>query len=162
MSRDFDVIVIGAGGAGLSAAVTAARRRARVLVVDSDGKVGGSTAFSTGVIYAAGTSVQRARGITDDPDAMFDYCMTLNAYNAQPSLLRMLCDASADAIEWLKSLGVEFRPEDLYVARVDTVPRGHRAANNGTEIVSALDQAASVAGVTVSLNTRVLRLLISD
>jgi fumarate reductase flavoprotein subunit len=159
MERDFDVIVVGAGGAGLSAAVTAARRGARVLIVDSDRQVGGSSRLATGVLYAAGTSVQRSKGINDDPGAMFHYCMALNAYNAQPSLIRTLCDRSADAVEWLISLGVEFRPEDLYVAGVDTVARGHRAANNGAEIIQALDQAASLAGVTISLNTRVRKLL---
>lgn len=159
MEQDFDVIVVGAGGAGLSAAVTAARQGARVLILDSDKQVGGSSRLATGVLYAAGTSVQRAKGISDNADAMFHYCMVLNAYNIQPSLIRTLCDRSADAVEWLISLGVEFRPEDLYVAGVDTVARGHRAANNGAEIIQALDQAASLAGVTVSLSTRVRKLL---
>jgi fumarate reductase flavoprotein subunit len=158
-NSDFDVIVIGGGGAGLSAAVTAARNGLRVLVAEVGPKVGGSSALSTGVLYAAGTSVQKARGISDDAEAMFQYCMTLNAYRAQPALLRTLCDNSAAAVEWLISLGVVFRPEDLYVAGVDTVPRGHRAFENGAEIVAALDQAASVAGVTYAVQTRVTKLL---
>ena len=54
--RDFDVIVVGGGGAGLAAATTAASEGARVLIVDADKKLGGSTSLSTGVFYAAGVN----------------------------------------------------------------------------------------------------------
>jgi fumarate reductase flavoprotein subunit len=162
VQRDYDVIVIGGGIAGLSAALSAASDGGNVLLVEAAKSLGGSSALSTGVLYAAGTSVQRKIGIEDNADAMFHYAMTLNAYVAQPSLIRTLCDGSADAIEWLMSFGVIFRPEALYVAGVDTVPRGHRANNNGKEIVDALDQAASVAGVNHAFDTRVRKLVKDD
>ena len=66
MQSDFDVIVIGAGGAGLAAAIAAASNGARVLLVEADKKVGGTTALSTGTIYAAGTSLQKSKGIDVD------------------------------------------------------------------------------------------------
>ena len=59
--RDFDVIVVGGGGAGMSAAIMAADAGASVLLIEADAKLGGSTALSGGVYYAAGTSVQRVR-----------------------------------------------------------------------------------------------------
>ncbi len=162
MQRDFDVIVIGSGGAGLAAAITAADHGARVLLVEAGDSVGGSTALSTGVFYAAGTSVQRARGIEDSADAMYHYCMTLSQYRAEASLVRRLADESAGGLEWLMSHGVEYRPEHLYVAGVDTVPRGHRPVEYGAGLVAALDQAASTRGVVTTLRTRVRRLLTSD
>ena len=158
MARDFDVIVIGGGGAGLAAAITAARAGASVLVVEADAKLGGTSALSTGVVYAAGTSVQKRAGVSDDPADMLNYAMTLNAYRAQPHLLRQMAYDSASVVEWLISLGVTFDPADLYISGVDTVARGHRAKDNGIEIMNALDQAASLSGVTVSLQTRVRRL----
>ena len=60
MSRDFDVIVVGSGVAGLAAAVAAADAGASVLVVEGDTQVGGSSRLSGGHFYAAGTSVQAA------------------------------------------------------------------------------------------------------
>src|SRR5690606_5616738 len=51
-SRDYDVVVVGAGGAGLSAAAMAAREGARVLLLEAGERVGGSTALSGGVFYA--------------------------------------------------------------------------------------------------------------
>jgi fumarate reductase flavoprotein subunit len=162
MEKDFDVIVVGGGGAGLASAVAAADCGAKVLIVEAGDAVGGSTALSTGVFYAAGTSVQRAIGIADSADAMYHYCMTLSQYRAEASLVRRLCDDSAEAFEWLLSLGVEYRPEHLYISGVDTVPRGHRPVEYGAGLVATLDQAASTRGVVVSLRTRARELLILD
>ena len=85
MERDYDVVVIGSGAAGLSAAVAAADSGASVIVLEADDKVGGSSRLSGGHFYAAGTSVQREAGILDDtPDDMFSYYMTLNQWNVEP------------------------------------------------------------------------------
>ena len=162
MKRDFDVIVVGSGGAGLAAAVTAADRGASVLVVEAGDRLGGSTALSTGVFYAAGTSIQRALGIEDSADAMYQYCMVLNQYRLQASLVRRFCEDSASGLEWLIKLGVEYRPEHLYVAGADGIARGHRAAENGAAIIAALEQGASSRGVTVALRTRVRRLVTQE
>jgi fumarate reductase flavoprotein subunit len=158
---DYDVIVIGAGGAGLAAAATAAQHGARVLIIEAGDRAGGSTALSGGVFYAAGTAVQRARGIEGDtPDAMFQYYMTLNQYKVDASLVRRLCDDARDAFAWLVELGVEFPPQNLYVAGVDKIARGHRAAGMGQEIATVLEGACSRRGVEVVLRTRVRELCV--
>ena len=161
---DYDVIVIGGGGAGLSAAIRAAEAGAKVLVVEAGDKMGGSTALSGGVYYAAGTSVQQARGIRDDtPDAMFEYYLTLNQYRVEPALARVLCDHAAPGLEWLISLGVQFDPADLYASGVESVPRGHKAKENGAEIAARLEGAASHHDkVDFALKTRVQHLLVDE
>ena len=159
---DYDVIVIGGGGAGLSAAIRAAETGATVLVVEAGERMGGSTALSGGVYYAAGTSVQRTRGIEGDtPDAMFEYYLTLNQYRVEPALARLLCDRAAPGLEWLISLGVNFDPEDLYSSGVESVPRGHKARDNGAEIAARLEGAASgYENVDFAVHTRAERLLV--
>jgi fumarate reductase flavoprotein subunit len=157
--NDYDVIVIGAGGAGLAAAATAAEPGARTLVIEAGDRAGGSTALSGGVFYAAGTAVQRARGIEGDtPDAMFQYYMTLNQYKLDASLVRRLCDDAPGALDWLVELGVEFPPQNLYVAGVDRIARGHRAAGMGLEIATALEGACNRRGIDIVLRTRVREL----
>ncbi|KQM21038.1 FAD-dependent oxidoreductase [Novosphingobium sp. Leaf2] len=160
---DYDVIVIGSGAAGLSAAAVAADDGARVLLVEAAGRTGGSSALSGGVFYAAGTSLQREAGIVDDTaDAMFHYYMTLNQYKLEPSLVRTLCDQSGPAFEWLRHIGVGFTQDNLYASGVDKIRRGHRATGDGAGLVEALDGYVSGKGIDTVLGTRVDTLLVED
>jgi fumarate reductase flavoprotein subunit len=160
LNRDYDVVVVGGGGSGYAAALTARQSGASVLVIEAGDKPGGSSAMSGGVVYAAGTSVQRAAGIENDsPDAMFEYYMTLGQWNLEPSLIRRLADESAGVVEWLIGLGVQFRPEKLYCAGVESVARGHMTEGAGYALFQCLEQAAAARGVETVLRTRVERLM---
>jgi fumarate reductase flavoprotein subunit len=159
---DYDVIVVGTGVAGLSAAALAADAGARVLMVEAAARTGGSSALSDGVFYAAGTSLQREAGIVDDAAAMFHYYMTLNQYKLEPALVRTLCEGSARAFEWLRAIGVGFTADNLYASGVDKVRRGHRATGNGAGIVEGLEGYLSGKTIDTVLETRVERLLIED
>lgn len=148
---DFDVIVVGGGGAGLAAAIMARRAGASVIVLEADKKLGGATALSAAVMFAGGTSTQRARGIQDSADAMYRYLMTLAAYDADPRVMRVLAEGSAPALEWLITLGVEFPPEYLLCSGVEEVPRGHPSKG----VAPALINTAGVEGVEIALGSRV-------
>jgi fumarate reductase flavoprotein subunit len=152
---DFDVVVIGAGGAGLAAASEAARAGAEVLLLDADARTGGSTALSGGVFYAAETSLQRAAGVIDCAEDQFRYYMNVNQHKLEAALVHRLCHESAAAFEWLVSLGVSFPRSGLYCSGVDRVRRGHRAAGHGAEIAAAIEGSFSGLPVDVALNSRV-------
>ena len=163
MATDYDVIIIGAGGAGLSAAVSANALGGRVLLVEAGSQIGGSTALSGGVFYAAGTSLQREAGIADDTsDAAYHYYMTLNQYKIDPALVRRLCDDAPQTFEWLRAIGVSFTVDGLYASGVDKIRRGHRAEGGGAAITQALEGQLSGKGVDIALNTRVSTLLIEQ
>ena len=74
------VLIVGAGAAGLCAALAAREAGAEVVVIERDSVPRGSTALSAGLIPAAGTRFQRALGISDDPArfAPWLYRITLN------------------------------------------------------------------------------------
>jgi fumarate reductase flavoprotein subunit len=159
VARDYDVIVIGSGAAGLAAAVSAADRGATVIVLEAAEQVGGSSRLSGGHIFAAGTSVQREAGISDSADAMFEHVTTLNQWMLEPALVRRYCDASASTLEWVRGFGVEFKPEHVYASGVGSVPRGHVPLGEGLAVVEALDRECSLRTVELALSIRVSGLL---
>lgn len=158
---DYDVVIVGGGGAGLAAAILAREAGASCMVLEADKKLGGATALSAAVLYAAGTSVQRARGIAGDTaDAMFHYMMTLAGWEADPRIVRILCDQSAPALEWLVGIGVEFPPEYLVCSGVDDTPRGHPSRGAGGSVAECLINTAGARGAEHALKTRVESLIV--
>jgi fumarate reductase flavoprotein subunit len=160
MKTDFDIIVVGGGGAGMTAALFAHAAGASVIILEADSKLGGATWLSGGVVYAAGTSVQKAQGIEDSPAAMFNYIMTLNAWETRPDIIRTFAERSAEAVEWLISLGAEY--EWVVKSGVDTVPRGHCTVGAGNSVGNLLRNEVGAKGIETALNTRVERLLVED
>ncbi len=70
---EFDVVVVGSGGAGMTAALTAAHHGLRVLVAEKTDRFGGSTARSGGGIWAPGNEVLRRAGVRDTPEQAAAY-----------------------------------------------------------------------------------------
>src|SRR5436309_52396 len=63
----FDSIIVGGGGSGLAAACAIAQLGGTVLVLEKQPHLGGTTGIAVGTFTAAGTSLQRERGVADDP-----------------------------------------------------------------------------------------------
>ncbi len=162
MSRDFDVIIVGGGGAGLSAAIEAKQAGASVMVLEADTRLGGATGASAGVFYAANTSVQKARGIEDSAEAMFEYVMAINQWSLKPDIIRHICEESGPAIEWLIEMGVKFPPEYLVVSGVENTARGHPSEGAGHGIAERLINKAGALGIETALGVRVKNLLVED
>ncbi|GGC18950.1 flavocytochrome c [Novosphingobium marinum] len=159
---DYDVIVIGSGAAGLSAAIEAAETGASVMVVEADDHLGGATRNSTGVVYAADTKTQAEAGVEDSADALYDYVLVLNQYAVRPDLIRMYADRSSGMVDWLTSLGCEFPANMLVHSDVSGVERGHTSKTFGLGISDVLINRAGVLGVETALGTRVDGLLMED
>jgi 3-oxo-5alpha-steroid 4-dehydrogenase len=103
-----DVLVVGFGGAGGAAALEAHDAGAKVLILERTPTPGGATSMCAGIIYAAGTSLQRAEGIADTPDEMYKYWMAMGKGLCNPEQVRILADKAVEAFEWFKQNGVEF------------------------------------------------------
>ena len=170
MLENYDVVVIGAGGAGLTAAIAAADAGARVLVFESEDQVGGSMAQSAGMFTAAGSSVQQALGVDDTPAKFFQHYMDLNQWRLRPGLIRRYCEASAPTFEWLCRLGLQVPPRrsanahmsGLARAGVEDIWRGHVPEGEGAGLVEVLDKARRDRQIEVVLRTRVQQLLTED
>src|SRR5260370_11849852 len=105
-----DVVVIGAGAAGLPASIEAAEHGASVIIVEQNYDVGGHAIESGGnIALGGGTSLQKKHGIEDSPDRMFSDLVQWHDYRfSDREIVRAFCDSSAATFEWLKDHGVEF------------------------------------------------------
>src|SRR6478672_10664165 len=159
--RDFDVLVVGSGAAGLSAALSAALDGAQVLVAEAEGVLGGSSRLSGGLTMGAGTRYQRALGIDDDADSLFHDYMQLNQWQVEAAVVRRLAERCGPTVEWLGDLGVEYYP-DLVFGGDERVPRVHCPIGRGQAVVDVLARHCRDQGVDVALGRRVDRLLVDN
>jgi len=178
-----DVVVVGFGAAGACAALEAASAGCSVLVLDRFGG-GGATALSGGVVYAGGgTPQQRAAGLTDSPEAMFDYLSTEVGDAVPADTLREFCQGSVAMLAWLEDHGVPFEgslcPDKtsyptnrhyLYYSGSELsaagiappAPRGHRTRGRGTSgglLYARLAAAVRGSGARVLTQTAARRLV---
>lgn len=96
-----DVVVVGSGGAGLSAAITAKKAGKSVLVLEKLDTVGGNSALSGAGYAAPGTWLQLHKGVEDSPDLMAQDMLTGGDNLGDPALVQTLCEGALDAMEWM-------------------------------------------------------------
>jgi fumarate reductase flavoprotein subunit len=162
-SDETDVLVVGAGGSGLATAVRAAQRGARVLVVEKQDTVGGSTAMSVGSITAAATRLQRRAGVQDSPEAFVEDMIAFSPAlldGDAPDLRRLLANEAAATVSWLEELGVAF--VGPYPEPPHRVPRMHNVIPNSRSYIARLAEAARRLGVTVVCGADVVDLVRED
>lgn len=137
----YDVIIVGAGTAGLPAAIFAAERGAKVLVIEKASQIGGTLFLSGGMMSAAGTRLQKRKGVVDTPQEFYDDTMRLAHNKANPAVLRTYVDNAGAAIDWLEDIGMAFRPDDPITgdAHADfSKPRYQAGPQGGRSILKAL------------------------
>lgn len=155
-----DVVVIGAGGAGLTAALTSAECGASVILLEKNERVGGTTRLAVGSVSAAGTSLQKRKGIVDDPEA-FDEDLQkflgdlLDRDNAE--LRRKISVEAVEAFEWLRKIGVSF--VGPFGEPPHRVPRMHNMVPAARASITALYKQVQKAGIQVFFETRAVRLI---
>ena len=106
---DADVVILGAGAAGLSAALEASNAGASVVVLEKQGIVGGSTTRSGGKLVAAGTKQQEEAGFTGDTaEDLYNYSSSFDAYHEiDADKLHEFTDHALEDVQWLEGLGVD-------------------------------------------------------
>jgi fumarate reductase flavoprotein subunit len=155
-----DVCVLGSGAAGMAAAIEAHDAGRSVLVLEAAAETGGSTALSGGVIYAGGTSVQREHGIEDSVRAVYERYLDVNRWAVEPGMAKAFAAGAADAIEWLRGMGVEF---GLVIASpIEEIRRGHKTQGLGARLVEVLDREVRARGIEVRTRCRVDGLVVDD
>jgi succinate dehydrogenase/fumarate reductase flavoprotein subunit len=124
--KEADVIVAGAGAAGIPATAEAIERGASVILIDQNSDVGGYGIISWGGLgLGGGTRLQKAQGIADSPDQWFKELTDFKNADTKKNdraLVRALVDNGADTINWLLDHGVKL---DLPLAPPSAIARSH-------------------------------------
>jgi flavocytochrome c len=148
--EEIDVVVVGSGLAGLSAAVEACKAHASVSVFEKMKISGGNTRISDGGLAASGNYLQKKLGIEDSADLFYEDMLQAGLGLNQPELVRIVAEKSSEAIEWTcNELGVK------YLDRLDRFG-GHTIArclttrnHSGKDIIKALESRLRVLGVKI-------------
>lgn len=137
----FDLIVIGGGTAGLPTAIFAANRGARVVVIEKAATIGGSLFVSGGMMAAADTVFQRAKGIKDSPEAHYEDVMRISGDTADPVLTRLWAEHGGSTVDWLAENGFSIGDnEPVLGSAYDpySIPRYLWAPERGNAILNVL------------------------
>lgn len=160
----YPVIVVGAGGCGLTAALAARESGLDVLVLEREATAAGTTSMSTGLIPAAGTPEQAAEGIVDDAEQFARDIQAKSGGGADPVVVSAVTAESAETIAWLKGRhGVPLTLVSGFTYPGHSVRRMYGSPNRtGTELMAALEQAAVAQGVDIVTSATVVSLVCDD
>lgn len=160
---DADIVVIGAGGAGLSAAIEAADKGAeKIIVLEKMLSTGGTTATAQGMIAGYDTKVQKAAG--DEAltyEAMFDNLMNNALWKLDPELTKITVESSGKTIDWLIDRAeVEFQPDAL--VGYGPLKMMHVVDGFGPSLVNHLTSAAETAGAEIRTENKAVEILMDE
>jgi len=158
---DCDVVVVGAGGAGLAPAGAAAEKNARVVVIEKLLHLTGTTSWSVGSIAAAGTRLQREAGIFDTPEAFAEDMLLAHPQSEDTQHLRLMLSRNSGAtIDWLERIGVVFLGP--FPEPPNRVPRMHNAIPAGRIYLQVMAGEARRLGVELRQSARATELIIES
>lgn len=102
-SYDCDVLVIGGGGSGITAAVRAAQTGASVICLEKNGFIGGDTVLNAGTMVATNSRIQKEvlNETQDSSDLLYEDIMKVGLEKNDPVLVRLLADNIGECIDWL-------------------------------------------------------------
>jgi len=159
-----DVAIVGGGAAGLVAALAASEAGAEVAVIERDATPSGSTALSSGMVPAAGTRIQAARGVLDTAEIMAADVQRKAKDENDAALVLAACRAVAPAVDWLKERhGVPFELVEGFLYPGHSCARMHAPpSRTGAELIGALLRAAERAQVPILTSACVTSLFADD
>ena len=167
VEKTADVVIAGAGGAGMTAAITAAQNGKSVIILEKGAVSGGNSSYATGGMNAADTHYQAEQGIEDSADLYYADTMKGGHDLNNPDLVRTLAQNSSAAIDWLDSIGAPL--SNVGQAGGASAMRQHRPVNDegkilsvGTYLVEHLTAKCEELGIEIMYGAKVDRILVNE
>jgi fumarate reductase flavoprotein subunit len=155
-----DIVIIGAGATGFTAAITAQDKGAKVVLLEKMPVTGGNSQLAAGGMNAAETRIQKEKGIKDSVELMYQDTMKGGKNVSDPELVKILASQSAAAVDWLTSIGADL--SDVGRLGGASVARAHRPSGGaavGAHITKILKKNAEDRKIDVRVNSRVIKIL---
>ncbi len=160
---DTDLVIVGGGGAGMTAAIKAEELGLHVTLLEKMPFMGGAISISGGNQVVSGSQMQKDLGVTDDSaeSMVEDFMANGNNLNV-PELITLYAENVGETSDWLESIGVTFNTEDgLHQLAEYSYDRELAYTGGGAGAADAMRKLVEESGATVLLNTRATE-LISD
>ncbi|MBT0668216.1 FAD-dependent oxidoreductase [Novosphingobium profundi] len=157
----FPIVVVGAGGTGLTAALAAHDLGIEALVIERDDTPLGSTAMSTGLIPASGTPEQVAEGIEDSPELFAADILAKTKGQTDPAMALAIARESVETIAWMRDAhGVPLELVGGFLYPGHSVRRMYGTPNRtGGELMAALEDACAKAEIPILTDATVEEVL---
>ncbi|THD42928.1 NADH-dependent flavin oxidoreductase, partial [Enterobacteriaceae bacterium ML5] len=158
--QNFDVVIVGSGGAGLAAAIQAHDEGAHVVIIEKMPTIGGNTIKASVGMNAAETRFQKLKGIEDNKELFYDETLKGGKFKNNPELLREFVELAPEAIEWLAAKEIELN--DITITGGMSIDRTHRPQDRsavGGFLISGLVKNVNKRDIEVLLETSVAEIL---
>lgn len=144
----YDIVILGAGGAGLSAACAAREKGLKTLVIEKNGFPGGSSLICTSMFSVAGTDLQKSKNV-DDTEALYESdLMKLGGNFNDRALVHTFVHAAKVQYDWMQKIGL--KPRELATGGGMSRPRGH--VFNAPEVIEGMVKYATGHGAVIRYN----------
>lgn len=159
-NKTVDLIVIGAGGAGLTAAIAAKEAGVKsVIVLEKMAFAGGNTVRAGGGFNAAIKEDAEKAGIKDSPELHAAQTLAAGDYRGQPDIVKKLAEEAPKSVQWLKDHGVKFQ-DRIYQIYGGLYPRARNPLGpRGSAYIQTLSAVCEKEGIPVQTETKVLGIL---
>lgn len=160
IEKTVDVVVLGAGGAGVAAAIEAYDAGASVTLLEKMPQIGGTTATSQGMIGAYESKFTKERDVHYTFEEMYGNLMNNASYRLDPELTRVTIEQSGETIDWMaERLGMSFY--DVIVG-YGPLQMMHLVEGAGGAMKTAMETALAGSGVELMLETRATEILMNE
>jgi fumarate reductase flavoprotein subunit len=155
-----EIVIIGGGGAGLPAALTAHERGSKALVLEKRGIVGGNALMAEG-FFATESPAQRRLLIDAKKDDLFKKALDYAHYKIDPRIVRVFINRSGDTVRWIEEKGIRFnRIAPFYPNQVPLV--WHIVEGHGATIIKIFEKECKEKGIPILRKTKAKRILVDN